>query len=694
MHAQTLVGQLTAQTGAPHLRVIVVDDASPQPYPPSDRVQLIRRATNGGFGAAVNTGMAAVETQYALVLNSDITIEPTFVTELLAAASPFQPAVVSPSIVNGDGEFQWPGRKFPRTFHYFVEWLTILARFKDTRWRHAAIGHDVRALPGMTTPVEWVVGAAMLIPVAEFRAVGGFDERFHMNCEEVDVQRRLRFRGVSSVLAGSVTAVHAGGASSGTAQSRVQRLLDARFQYAGKWGQQPGVLRLSILVASVLNAVHDKVRAASRAPSSHSSEMVFALIRESEWVRRAIELPLGRRMYRLAKGAAARLRLTPNSRLHGQQVREYRRCRAMPIDRKTVLYQGTIMAGFTGNLRAIVEASLVALPDYRHVWVRWSPDEQLDLPDDPRVSDVPFNSAEYFRSLGTAEYLVNDSAFPSYLDPRDDQIYVYTSHGIPLKKMGADMEGAAAAPLRDIAIADILISAGSYMTRTLYGGPPDITGRTGQRVLEIGLPRVDTQLRGSADRVREELRTRGLLNRDQAVVLYAPTWRPDVNFRASTAAAAAQLDTSRAMHDALLDSEYQVLTKLHPGLLDQVTNEGGRPVLTVPRTVDTNELLAATDVLVTDYSSIFFDFLSLDRPIIFYLPDIESYRRKRGVYLSLDSLPGIIAQDLDELVSALGTVISGQDEYAALRQRWRDEYTPHDDGRASARFVAEVFRRD
>lgn len=259
-HADSLVCQLMAQVGAPEFEIIVVDDASPQLYPDDERVRLIRRECNGGFGAAVNSGVAQARHPYLLILNSDLSVGATLVADLCTAAAPFQPAVVGPMVVGHNGASQWAGRKFPRTSHYVVEWLTILARYKDTRWRHAAIGHDVRCVAGVTQPVDWVMGAAMLIPTAEFRAVGGFDEGFHMNCEEVDIQRRLRDRGVPSVFVGTVTVAHAGGASSGNQERRVRRLVESRMRYAKKWRAHPAVLATALRGASLVNVATNAVR--------------------------------------------------------------------------------------------------------------------------------------------------------------------------------------------------------------------------------------------------------------------------------------------------------------------------------------------------------------------------------------------------------------------------------------------------
>ncbi|MFI7484336.1 glycosyltransferase family 2 protein [Kocuria sp. M1R5S2] len=256
-----LLGRIREQTWTGPLQVIVSDDASPVPLPapdPSDGVEVVRRERNGGFGSAVNSGAALARHELLLVLNSDLGIGRTFVADLVAAAEPWQPAVVSPAVVGHDGATQWAGRHFPTVGHQVVEWLTPLARFRHTRAWHENVGHDTAVGTGGCRPVDWVMGAAMLIPTTEFRAVGGFDERYFMNAEEVDLQRRLRDRGVPSVVAASVTAEHEGGGSSDP-QRRRQWLVDARFRYARKWGGARR-LRAALTAATVVNFLVNTLR--------------------------------------------------------------------------------------------------------------------------------------------------------------------------------------------------------------------------------------------------------------------------------------------------------------------------------------------------------------------------------------------------------------------------------------------------
>ena len=257
-----LLRALAGQTGDVELQVVVVDDCSPVPFPDRPGLHVVRRKANGGFGSAVNSGAAEARHPHLLVLNSDVRIEPGFVAALLDAAEPWQPAAVSPRVVNERGEDEWVGRHFPTAAQQAVEWLTPLARFRHRTELHRAVGHDVQAR-GRTAVVDWVIGAAMLIPTEAFHDVGGFDERFFMNAEEVDLQRRLLGRGVRSVVLASPSLVHEGGGSSDPLRRR-QWLVESRLRYADKWGGRRG-LQASLTAATVANlAVNGVRRAAGR----------------------------------------------------------------------------------------------------------------------------------------------------------------------------------------------------------------------------------------------------------------------------------------------------------------------------------------------------------------------------------------------------------------------------------------------
>ena len=247
------VEALTRQEGLADLQVVVVDDASPTPLADLPGALVVRREVNGGFGSAVDTGVEHAVHPLLLVLNSDVSLGPRVVADLVAAAEPWMPAVVGPLVLDATGTPAPTARHFPTVAQQTLEWLTPLVRLRRHRPVREAVGHDTRAVPGAVLPVDWVVGAAMLLPTDALRDVGGFDHRYFMNSEEVDLQRRLRERGVPSVFVGTVRLEHVGGGSSDPALRR-RWLVQSRLAYADRWGGRRRLVA-ALTAATAVNAV-------------------------------------------------------------------------------------------------------------------------------------------------------------------------------------------------------------------------------------------------------------------------------------------------------------------------------------------------------------------------------------------------------------------------------------------------------
>ncbi len=250
-----LLDALGDQRHAGPIEVIVVDDASPRPFPPRDDAIVHRRAVNGGFGAAINSGARIARHPALLILNSDLHITEDFVADLQRAAAPIWPAVVGPRVLDDDEADTFSARRWPTVRGYAVELVVALSRLRGRDAWHRIVGHDLRMRGGSTFRTDWVTGAAMLVPRERFIAIGGFDERFHMNSEEVDLQRRLADLGVRAWCAAGVTCRHTGGGSSGAEEEREDSVWRARLLYAEKWEGQGGVarLRVTMLAAALVN---------------------------------------------------------------------------------------------------------------------------------------------------------------------------------------------------------------------------------------------------------------------------------------------------------------------------------------------------------------------------------------------------------------------------------------------------------
>lgn len=254
---RALVAQLLPQLAAASAEIVVVDDASPQPLGEIEGATVVQRERNGGFGSAVNTGVEVAQGDLVAILNSDLIVDDDFLAKWLEAAKPWQPAVVAPRVVTyghqGASTFRFPG---PGTA--LAQRINLVAVRRHQRWASDLIGEDRPSHPEDTHLVDWVSGAAMLVPTDVFLAVDGFDERFHMYMEEVDLQRRLRERGVPAVYVGHVCVEHEGFGSSDPAR-RECWALESALRYAEKWGWS-GRLRIAWAAASGVNLVTDGMR--------------------------------------------------------------------------------------------------------------------------------------------------------------------------------------------------------------------------------------------------------------------------------------------------------------------------------------------------------------------------------------------------------------------------------------------------
>ncbi|WP_224448092.1 CDP-glycerol glycerophosphotransferase family protein [Haloprofundus salilacus] len=254
-------------------------------------------------------------------------------------------------------------------------------------------------------------------------------------------------------------------------------------------------------------------------------------------------------------------------------------------------------------------------------------------------------------------------------------------HGVPLKRISWDAELAERPrPVQALSrylydqydLVSLTGSGAREAFRTGFGLPDD-------RLVVTGYPRTDVFFESvpgatlctdetELDRIRR-------LADDHDVWLYMPTFREDPSAQASEHVDFAALDAVLAERDAYL------VVKLHPKeRLDADLSAFDR-LLELPAGVDVYPLLPATDGLITDYSSVLFDYLLLDRPVIRYAYDLEVYRAERGFYYDYEELsPGPTAREFDELLDALATALDGDDDHAAERRAVRDRFFDENGG--------------
>ncbi|WP_307852620.1 glycosyltransferase [Glaciihabitans sp. dw_435] len=376
--------------------------------------------------------------------------------------------------------------------------------------------------------------------------------------------------------------------------------------------------------------------------------------------------------------------------------------RDRPIVSGSVLYESFAGNGALCNPEAIFR-ELLRAPDMQHLTHIWVLDNlarhteiQAEFASAPNVRFITRRTPAYFAALATSQYLINNSTFPADFSKRPGQTYVNTWHGTPLKLMGYDMpDGAAesANTLRNFLMADYLLSGGPFMTHRVYEEAYKLGGLYRGQVIEEGYPRMDHQWMTPADdtAARQRLEAAGIDLRGREIVLYAPTWK-GTSFSNPANDARELLEASADLQSRLGD-RFVVLLKTHQVVYELAQKTGGASHIVVPNDIPTNTVLGISSVLITDYSSIIVDYLPLNRPAFFFIPDAEQYADDRGTYFDLEDLPGAVFDSVSELARGiLDAVGLPSPQYSPTQLAYFDQFVPFDDGGASARVVDIVFR--
>ena len=363
-----------------------------------------------------------------------------------------------------------------------------------------------------------------------------------------------------------------------------------------------------------------------------------------------------------------------------------------PLRDEVILYESFEGRTMGDNPYALF-LHLLDHPDYADRLHAWALNDKEAMPPEyrkrPNVIFVRRGSDLYWRYLATAGQLVNNATFMPEFIRRPGQKYLNTWHGTPLKMMGKDIASETlphANVARNFLQATHLINPNQH-TKDILLKTAEVDEIISARELISGYPRIDLMINATEGK-KQELRRQIGLEDNQPVVLYAPTWRGETWLSKDI-----DLQQVRNVKAALTGLESQIVFRGHYALQKLVGRED-LPFKTAGANIDATELLAITDILITDYSSIFFDFLPARKPILFYAYDLEEYCAQRGgLYFNLEDMPGPVCRTGEELKSALERAL--REEYTP-DQKHLDalaRFCPFEDGRASER-VADFFFKD
>ncbi len=385
-----------------------------------------------------------------------------------------------------------------------------------------------------------------------------------------------------------------------------------------------------------------------------------------------------------------RLRLSEQGNFNRRVLRKA----VYPIQSKLPLRDAVLFVSWNGkqctdNPRGIAEELRRRGDDREHIWV--VNDYAAPVPAGGRV--VLSHTEEYFEALARCKTVISNDDMQPFFRKREGQTYLQTWHGTPLKRIGFDIDKPQFASgtayfehLRDdVAKWDLLLSQNSFSTPILRSA-----FRFGGEICEYGYPRNDVLARGEP--LAAEVRRRLGIPAGKRVVMYAPTWRDNQFYASGRYRFDLRLDLERAWE--VLGPDHVVLIRGHHHLANDVP-AGSRPgfVRNVTAYPDIAELFLISDVLITDYSSVMFDFAATGRPMIFFTYDLAQYRDQlRGFYFDFEAeAPGPLLATSEEVLAAVADTGPVTSRYAAAYQAFAARYCPLDDGKAGARVCDRLF---
>jgi CDP-glycerol glycerophosphotransferase len=348
-------------------------------------------------------------------------------------------------------------------------------------------------------------------------------------------------------------------------------------------------------------------------------------------------------------------------------------------------------AGRYSDSPVAIHRALLAAGDaeHDHVWLA-DPAHLASFP--PEVRTVVLDSPEGVAALESADVVVANTHTEVEWQKGPGTTYLQTWHGTPLKRIHWDVlwapEGRLERLQRDVDRWDLLVSPNRVSTPLLRQA-----FRFDGEVLETGYPRNDVLLSPDREAIRARVRRELGIPDGKRAILYAPTWRDDFVFGEPGAALELDLDVRRVA--AELGDDHQLLLRLHymlTGRLAAIEHPAVRDVSLHP---DVSELYLAADVLVTDYSSVMFDFAVTGKPQLFFTYDLDSYRDSlRGFYFDFAPVaPGPLLETTDELIAALRDLDGVQARSAERYASFRERFCHLEDGHATERVVGRVLQR-
>lgn len=358
-------------------------------------------------------------------------------------------------------------------------------------------------------------------------------------------------------------------------------------------------------------------------------------------------------------------------------------CKLLPIKKNLVLFQSFGGRSYSGNPKYIYEYAKDNNKKLKFVWALRNQFENVP----GSAIKVKLESLKYYYYLARAEYIVSNLNMQNGVTKRKGAKFIQTWHGTPLKRISFDvnknspaydakfLKGFAKRVRKwDYLLAQNNFSKDAFRSAFRYKKPIDV----------IGHPLNDILVKNDSEKINE-IKTKLNIDKDKKVILYAPTWRDNSRY-------ILDLDIEKLYEK--LHGEYVLLIKTHYFVNTSLeVNKFDGFVYDVSKYEDIQELSLISDVLITDYSSVMFDFAATKKPMVFYCHDLEYYKGKlRGFYFDFEAeAPGPIVKTSEEVADAIANIDEIHLSYKDKYNKFHERFAYLEDGNSGKRACASIF---
>ncbi len=373
------------------------------------------------------------------------------------------------------------------------------------------------------------------------------------------------------------------------------------------------------------------------------------------------------------------------------------------VDDKTIFFESFGGASASCSPKAIYNYLIENkdYKDYKFIWAFKNPKKDHLIKKNKNLTIVKSKSKDYYKYLSKSKYWIVNSLLDLSVIKKKNQIYVQCWHGTPLKKLRCDItvtgsvlntkEEVIKRNNLDVAKIDYFISPSKYSTEKFTSAFNLKNLNKENIIIEKGYPRNDKLINYTQNDIND-IKEKLNIKTNKKIILYAPTFRDDEHKSGLGYTYKLNIDFDKLKKE--LGKDYVILFRAHYFIANSFDfNKYKDFVYNVSDYDDINDLYIISDLLITDYSSVFFDYAILKRPILFYMYDYKNYKTKlRDFYLDLKELPGPIIEKQEDLIKNIKQIDKVFNKYKKYYQTFNKKFNPYEDGKSSIRVAKEIIK--